>query len=148
MEATNYCTIPGREAYSRPPSLNEYSTSYLSTFSEDLSSKDINHSDEKENASIVLIVSRSSLEQPPGTPSLSYSFDKALPEIVEVEPKKTQVDSAEARKSMRGRHALQELMETERAFVKDLRILVKVQRAQHIVNGQHLRTRMANLPCC
>ncbi|KAI9284922.1 hypothetical protein BC943DRAFT_54248 [Umbelopsis sp. AD052] len=125
MQTTNYCAIPGREVSSRPPSLNEYSTSYMSTCSEDMSGRDIDQSDKKENESIVLIVSRSSLEQPPGTPLLSYSFDKALPEIVEIEPKKTQVDLTEARKSMRGRHALQELMETERAFVKDLRILVK-----------------------
>lgn len=140
MEVANYCTIPGSEASSQPPSPVEYSSSYVSTFSEDVSSKDIVQSDEKENESIVLIVSRSSLEQPPGTTSLPYAFNKALPEIVEVAPKKVQVDSTEAKKSMRGYHALQELMETERAFVKDLRILVKVLNAHNTVNSYHLRT--------
>jgi hypothetical protein len=138
MEAANYCTISGSEASSQPPSPVEYSSSYVSTFSEDVSSKDTVQSDAKESESIVLIVSRSSLEQPPGTPSLPYAFNKALPEIVEVAPKKAQVDSMEAKKSMRGYHALQELMETERAFVKDLRILVKVLKSQYTMNSYHL----------
>lgn len=138
MAAANYCTIPGSEASSQPPSPVEYSSSYVSTFSEDVSSKDIVQSNEKENESIVFIVSRSSLEQPPGTPSLPYAFDKALPEIVEVVPQKAQVDSTEAKKSVRGYHALQELMETERAFVKDLRILVKVLKTQNTMNLYHL----------
>lgn len=57
----------------------------------------------------------------------TYAHDKPLPDMVPV----TRAETAKAqipvnRSSMRGVHALQELMETERDFVKDLRILVKV----------------------
>jgi hypothetical protein len=59
--------------------------------------------------------------------AFTYTNDKPLPDLVQMEepaPPKTQ--SSISRSSMRGVHALQELMETERDFVKDLRILVKV----------------------
>jgi hypothetical protein len=123
-EDQNYCTIPeDSNLLSRPSSIHEYSSSYVAFSSEEASSKDSRDLNGTGSNSIVSIVSRSSLEQQDNQ-TLTYTHDKPLPELSE--PAQSQPVTAEAKKSMRGLHALQELMETERAFVKDLRILVKV----------------------
>jgi hypothetical protein len=127
LEEKNYCAIPAQaSSTSRPSSIHEHSSAYVATSIEDACDKDGNEIDSSEDNCISTIVSKSSFEQENHS-SLIYAHEKPLPKLSEpAEPVQSQPNTAETRNSMRGLHALQELMETERAFVKDLRILVKV----------------------